>query len=146
MTKLNEIVRSLDCEVLKSYAPLPFHRVTCKHASFSRSFILINNSAMSWRKPNFLTTLILIKFLIKVLIYINIFFGSSYLNIYPYSSEGWQDWTADMNLSKKYFFFCHTFLIMLFGYIFANDNPSSFLGKFYSIIPAQNPCCLILNI
>ena len=74
MTKLNEIVRSLDCEVLKSNAPLPFHRVTCKHASFSRSFILINNSPMSWRKPNFLTTLILIKFLIKVLIYVNIFF------------------------------------------------------------------------
>ncbi|XP_067041831.1 uncharacterized protein [Acropora muricata] len=32
-----------------------------------------------------------------------------------------------MSLSKEWFVSCHTFLIVLFGYILANDNPVSFL-------------------
>ena len=43
-----------------------------------------------------------------------------------------------MNLSKNWFVSCHTFLIVLFGYVLAKDNPNSFLGKFYSLVPAQN--------
>ena len=83
MTKLNEIVHSSDSEVLKSYAPLPFHGVTGKHASSSCSFIFNNNSPMSSRKSNFLTTLLLIKFLIEVLIYIYIFSGAPTLISIP---------------------------------------------------------------